>query len=576
MLVVACGGSDTVAPTTPPADISSMKVGEVRVFKPSDIPEGLKLPSGSSARDYIVIVGNTNPTLDQKATYLVKADQSIGGSFQLSPVTETSTWPGGTLDGTRVARTAQESFETKVRAFERRALALRSPSDPLGTSRFSLRKNVRAVVLPSSLAIGNRFNVNIPNADSSNLCDSFIQTQAVIASVGIRAIIAVDTLDGPPLTLFTQAAFDSMAKEFDDVTFPTDSSYFGDPTDFDKNGHIVILFTGQINLLTKASATGGFIGGFFFAGDFFPPTGSSGQSCAESNEGEIFYLLSPDPTGKFNNVRLPSVVRQATRGTIAHEFQHMINAGRRLQNGAPEFEDVWLDEALAHFGEDAVGRKVKGFSDLQMLTLAEIVGSPGTQRDDFNAFFYQNFARLAYWMANPDTSSGISAHADANLSSRGAGWALLRYSADNFSGDDPRAFTRKLVAGPGVGINNLTSVAKVPLDTLLAGWLVAEYADHLGISGLSPRYQYRSYNMRDVMPPIAQSVFNLNIASYPLEVTSIGTGSDNITGTNQLGTATYYRLSVAANAPAKIVKVLDPRGTLATFPGAHIYVLRVQ
>jgi hypothetical protein len=35
-------------------------------------------------------------------------------------------------------------------------------------------------------------------------------------------------------------------------------------------------------------------------------------------------------------------------------------------------------------------------------------------------------------------------------------------------------------------------------------------------------------------------------------------------------------LNVAANAPSKIVKVLDPGGTLVTFPGAHIYVLRVQ
>ncbi|MFL5484839.1 MAG: hypothetical protein ACJ793_04335, partial [Gemmatimonadaceae bacterium] len=100
--------------------------------------------------------------------------------------------------------------------------------------------------------------------------------------------------------------------------------------------------------------------------------------------------------------------------------------------------------------------------------------------------------------------------------------------------------------------------------------------DHLGIPNLDPEYEYRSYNFRSVMPPVARSVQNQPTATYPLLVQSIGSGSDNIASTNRSGSGTYYRLVVAAGASAKNVKVLDTSGNPAAFPGEHVYVLRVQ
>jgi hypothetical protein len=78
------------------------------------------------------------------------------------------------------------------------------------------------------------------------------------------------------------------------------------------------------------------------------------------------------------------------------------------------------------------------------------------------------------------------------------------------------------------------------------------------------------------MPPVARSVLNNNGISYPLTVLSIGSGTDNISSTNRSGTGTYYRLSVAAGAGAKNVKILDASGNPASFPGEHIYVLRID
>ena len=221
------------------------------------------------------------------------------------------------------------------------------------------------------------------------------------------------------------------------------------------------------------------------------------------------------------------------------------------------FEATWLDEALAHFAEDAVGRVQRGFTDLQTLTFNDVLpcNSPCSQANDFNAFFFQNLARLTYWMVKPDQFSPMSKMADTSLATRGAAWAIVRFAADNYSNGLPRAFTRALAAGPDTGVRNFTTAAKAPVDSLVEGWLVSMYADHLGIAGLDAKYQYRSYNFRSVMPPVARSVLNQSSAQYPLVVQSVGSGSDNISSMNRSGTGTYFRLLVVAGAGAKNVNI---------------------
>jgi len=583
ILAVACGGGGGDGITPPVgdlSDISSMNVGDVRLLNPTDMPNGINLPAGSGSRDYVIIVGNTSNTHDVVSNFNVKADQSTTGVFGIEAAADLAAQSSLQVNQVPLARTPQEAVENRVRAFERSGLSIRTSSTPFRGSRISARRNaqVSQMAVP---AVGDRINVNVPDANTTDLCNNFIRTQAVVASVSAKAILMVDTLDGPPLSLFTQFQLDSITNEFDNITYPTDAAYFNTPTDIDGDGHIIMLFTGQINKLTPPGTTGGFVGGFFFAGDFFPPVATPQLgACAESNQEEIFYLLAPDPTGmKYGNVRSASSVRQGTRGTIAHEFQHMINAGNRLQNPlVNNFEATWLDEALAHFAEDAVGRTQRGFGDLQALTFNDVLpcNSPCSQANDFNAFFFQNLGRLTDWMAQPDHFSPMSGMADTSLAVRGAAWAIVRYGADNYSNGLPRVFTRALVAGPDTGVTNFVAATQSPIDTVVKGWLVSMFADHLGIAGLNPKYQYRSYNFRSVMPPVAKSVLNQAVASYPLTLRSIGTGSDNISAMNQSGTGSYFRLTVAAGAGAKNVKILDGTGAVAKFSGEHIYVLRVQ
>ena len=559
-------------------DLTNMNVGDVRVLDPADIPNGVNFPQGPTVQQFLMIVGNTNPQHDSVANYVVRADRSSDvsiTSYRSPPALPAAVRVTGNV---LTRKSPAEAVHNKIRDFERKGLTLRGASRAESVTGISAQSNVQLADLCNA-AVGDTLSLKIPNAATNNLCNNFVSTKAVVASVSRRAIIAIDTLDGDYRSLFPAVVLDSIANEFDAITFPTDSSYYNTPTDIDNNGRVIMLFTGQINKLTPPNTSGSFIGGFFFAGDFFPTTGTKENTfCPQSNRGEIFYLLSPDASGKFGNVRSPSSVRQGTRGTIAHEFQHMINAGNRFQNPAvTEFESTWLDEALAHFAEDAVGRVQRGFGDLQTLDHNSILPcSPCSPANDYDAFFFQNLARLTFWMANPDEFAPTSESADTSLAVRGAAWALVRYAADNYSGGNPRALTRKLAAGPDTGVVNLTAASGASIDTLVAGWLVSMYADHRGIPGIASKYQYRSYNFQSVMPPVAKAELNQAIPAYPLVVQSIGTGVDSIPGKNRSGSGTYYMLTVAPGTGVKTVQIQDQSGAVASFPGEHVYVLRVQ
>lgn len=578
VVLTACGGGkdNPIEPVPNPHDITTLEPGEVRVLKPSDIPNGIDVGSVSDARDFLIVVGNTAQSLTENvASYVVRGNLGTGASLSAAMSQAVSPQLAQLTEALERAQAPQRQLEKRIRSFERRSLRLSGRARSLGAGGLSLSRSAAVAAVPQ---VGDQFDVKVPDGKGANLCQEFIRTRAVVASVGQRAVLAVDTLDGPPAGLFTQAEFDAINAEFDNMTYPTDVAYFGTPTDIDANQRIIILFTGEVNKLTPPNTPEGrgFVGGFFFAGDFFPPTAPAGQfACPQSNQAEIFYLLAPDPLGfKYGNIRPAASVLQGTRGTIAHEFEHMINAGLRYVGGvADDFEVAWLDEGLAHLGEEIVGRRVKGFSDLQSLSHSDVFPNEAA-RNDYNAFFFQNFARFRLWMQRPDTSSGISEKAAENLSSRGAAWALVRYSADHFSSSDPRAFTRRLVAGPDTGLLNFNKVTATPLDTVLAGWLVANYADDLpGLPVPSARTQYRSFNLRSVMPPVNQS----SGGGYPLKVETLsGGGTTSLTGTNRTGSGTYYLLSVAANAGAKNVKVLNTGGSVVSYPGAHVYVLRVR
>jgi hypothetical protein len=244
----------------------------------------------------------------------------------------------------------------------------------------------------------------------------------------------------------------------------------------------------------------------------------------------------------------------------------MINQGIRMfETGVTSFETSWLNESLSHFAEEAVGRKERNFSDLQSLTFADINPDPNNQ-DDYQAFFRQNLGRLRSWMQRPDTASPISNKSRTQLAPRGAGWLLLRYSADQFSGGSARNFMRGVVAGPGVDVPNLVAHAHVPFDDIISGFLISVITDNLGVPGLPARYSIVSWDLRDVMSSFNSSIFPLKVNPLPSTVTTQSLS----------GSGNYFELDQPGPSPETEFSMTASGGGPVGFAGALVYVVRIH
>ena len=535
-----------------------MSVGQVRVLSVLATQGCVSIASNASASEYIVITANTNALPDAFPSFALRSDvESLASSSLLATPTRITASLQVRADP---AMDLQTGFENRLRAAERE---LHLPSAQRAFSEGSLQRGPRYSVSTAAVVVGEKTQFKVPKS-----CTNFTNVTATVRHISNRAIIYSD--DASPAGGFTDSDLQAIATEFDNLIYPTDVDYFGTPMDLDSNSRIIILYTPEVNKLTPAGNPDGFVGGFFFAGDLFPTA-----QCQQSNRAELFYVLTPDPQGAINgNARTREQVRQGTRGTIAHEFQHMINASRRIAANAPALEAIWLDEALAHFAEDLNGRVLKGLGETGNYTFEQLTAN-GTQVDDFNAFFFQNFARLARYYRNPGPNAPTSRLADSSLAARGAAWSLLRYTADHHApAGDVKAFIKSLVPGPDTGVVNLRSKAgNVVFDSLAAGWMVANAADDAGISGLAAKYTYRTYNMRSNVARVNNPTF-----SYPLLITSINTSSFTANPLQaRSASGNYFRFSRAAGAPARLFRMTNTDlTTAATFSGATFIIIRTQ
>ncbi len=571
LALCACGGQETVEP--PPGgglnpcgagaapSVVTLPVGGVRVISDKAAIGCAELATNDGgAGTFLVVAANSNTAPDSIASFVL-ADSSASNvvaslaPFRAMPNADVSAIEPSTLVAEARASVAAEA---RFRAMERRVLQL-GDAGSLRNAASLLRSTgtmggVSAAAVPN---VGDTLTYKVPDPNASNACTDFTSVKAVVKAVGGHGILAQDV--NAPTGGFTSSDFSAIATEFDDIIYPTDINHFGDPSDIDGNGHVVLLYTPIVNAATKRGSES-VTQGFFFGGDLFPT-----NQCTQSNLGEIFYLIVPDPDAKFSDKRTSADVRENTRGTIAHEFQHMINLGVRIREDAPD-EDTWLNEGLSHFAEEIVGRAEHGFGDNKELSINDVADQANGLKD-FNAFFGQNLVRFRNWLRKPGMLGATSEHADTSLAVRGAAWALLRWSADHYSNDNLAAFTRALVAGPQTGVANLTARAGVPFDSLMAGWMVANFVDNGGVPGISSRYSYTSWNMRNVEAAVNQGVF-------PLVATQVAAGQ-TAAGTAPSAGGTYYLLGTSAT-DRTIIGELETTGGTVTYGGARLYIVRLE
>lgn len=431
-----------------------------------------------------------------------------------------------------------EEFEHALRERERRDL---TPRVPGLLAALAARGGPPRNLALADLQEGDLLTLNANARDACTVPD--LRVGRVVA-ITQRAIVVADTAN--PRNGLTDDEYRQLGIAFDTLVWPVDTYHFGDPTDIDNNGRVIIFFTRAVNELTP-SGSDSYVAGFFFARDLFPKQSQPGYSaCATSNYAEMFYMLAADPDGQVNgNRRSRELVLNTSVATLAHEFQHLINAARRLYvlrvGGTAWSEEVWLNEGLSHIAEELIFYRASGLGPRQNIDLVRLRAADAV-RNAFNRYQASNFGRLIRYLQNPERHSPYDA--DDDLETRGAAWAFLRYAADRRGGDE-RDFWYNLVNSSQTGWANLQ--ARLGTDPLpwVQDWTVSVYTDDAVAT--DARYQQPSWNFRSIM-----AGFTSTGGRYPLKVVRMDSTPSPLSTTLNAGAGAFLRGGVAPGAAAKV------------------------
>ena len=285
--------------------------------------------------------------------------------------------------------------------------------------------------LSTGLNVGDQVLVRV--RDDGGSCDDFTQITAEVRTFSTRSVWLEDIAN--PVGGFDLQDFDTLAADFDTI-YTHDVNYFGDPSDVDSNGLIVVVVTAQVN---KSGNTLGFVDPC----DLFPrQPGSMG-----SNEGEYFYVIAPDSEGTVGFAYDKSSAFSDYPLLIAHEFAHVIQTSRRLFGGG-FFMEPWVAEGGATLAEEIVGHGILGNSSGSNLGASTLLVEPG-EIDWYGAGFmdlslYFGFVSDTEQLDGaPHECSwldGAPANTGPCLGGRqvyGVPWTFLRWISDQYGGDFP-------------------------------------------------------------------------------------------------------------------------------------------
>ena len=528
----AQGSTFTATATAPAPTVTAacadptplMEVGQVMVL---GTIASRCLPGGTAGAEYALIASNS---AESATTQALVSLQSAGivptsaASFSRSEVR-------GDDDDAIVTRPMRRTaLHTVLRGASQRAVRPMRQARRQGVARVaSLQADVGR-----NLAVGD---LVVLNANAVNACAEPVPRTGRVVAVGTRSVVVADA-DNPAGGL-AAADYAGAAATFDTLVVPFATEAFGEPSDVDGNGRVVLFFTRGVNELTTRDPSGLYDAGFFLVRDLFPRTATDPDAaCAGSNVGELLYLMVPDPRGTIN--RNPITVAAVTAGltrTLIHEYQHLVNASRRLyvNTNAEDWEATWLDEGLSHIAEELLFYRVARLAPRRNLDAAAVRGTAAPARA-FETLQLGNFGRLLEYLAAPNQSSPFAEQ--DSPAARGAAWSFLRYVADHREGSEA-AFWRRLANGTAVGFDNLrAALGSVPAP-LLRDWATSLLTDELPAA--TAAFQQPSWNLRSLLTttgpaPGAYPLASIQLAgATPISIPVVGGGT------------AYLRFAVAAN-----------------------------
>lgn len=160
------------------------------------------------------------------------------------------------------------------------------------------------------------FSVYRASSSGSGLSSDFVK--ATIVKETENLIVYIERGE-----TYNSSSLDLACEEFEKY-YNKEKSIYGNHTDVDKNGKIIILF---LDLNPKYGSSSSILNGYFNPADLIDGQG---------NNADMLYM---DLSGLNNS---PDYMA----GTILHELQHLINYNVNVLENGSEM-DVWLNEALS-------------------------------------------------------------------------------------------------------------------------------------------------------------------------------------------------------------------------------------
>lgn len=521
-----------------------MTVGQVLQLNAAQ-KSSLCLGGLSSAAEYVLIPFNSSTTSSAAAVPITLTGTGTSASIAPPAMSAMSMLSDGRALQPRAQ--SQRPSDLALRQREQREL-------PFSLAKSQRSTRARLTGIPANPSVGSIVELNANG--TGNLCTAPKQLRgARVAAVLPHTLILIDTL--APAGGFTDADLLALGTAFDTLGYAVDTLNFGAPTDIDGNGRVAVFFTPTVNAMS-VSANSTTIG-YFTARDLFSTDARSG--CVASNEGEMFYMSVPDPQRTINgNYASKSGLYRSVAPTLVHEFQHLINAGRRIYlTGATEFEQVWLNEGLSHLAEELMYYRVSGNNPRANIGLSTLIASQA-QVDAANTFVVDNMINVSEYQLAPESSSPFANN--DSFETRGSTWQLLRYAGDRKGGAETSTW-RALVNSTFSGLTNFNGVFG-DIAAFTRDWVVAQFADDTSMP-MAVNYTNPSWDYRSVLPALQQSgLFPLRtqqLLSAPLSVSLVSGG------------ASYMRFRVAASGLATVAGS-SSGGTVPT--GVDFMLVRTQ
>lgn len=507
-VLAGCGDS----PTAPPALKQTLAVGEATTSYGSGAAR-VTLPA-NAAGEYLLVLFNASEAVDGRLQVAVSAQGVLSpASASAAPALAAQ---AGSAAPARVVPDA--GFERRLRERERAELSPRLAA--LRTQGAEPRRSRAAAAAP---ALGDRLRFN-----TATSCTAAATRTGRVVALGRHALVVADSAS--PAGGLTTADYARVAGLFDELIYPTVTAAFGEPSDVDQNGRVVLFFTEAVNALSQPGS-GTVVQGFHWAGDLFPRDSSRTiAGCRNSNLAEMLYLMVPDAAWSAD------YVRTIVPGVVGHELQHLINASTRLYvSQADEFEETWLNEGLSHVAEELLFYRSAGLGPRRDLGAAAL--APPSVQAALDNYQLANLDRLARYLTRPEASSAMDGD---ELSTRGAIWAFLRYAADRRGGE--AEFWSKLVGSKRSGLENLRDALGSDPLPVLHDWNVSLYTDN-AVPGVDARLTQPSWDFRSALSVLGGR-------GYALALRALGAGTP-LSASLPGGGAWFLRFR-AGGAPAVV------------------------